>query len=231
MKHIFVAGNWKSNKTRSEADVWLREFKVQSLKFKVELQKTSIVLCVPFTLLSLLHDQIHQFQLPIQLGAQDVSPYPSGAYTGAVNARQLKELVDWVIIGHSERRKYFRETDIVLAQKVQQAKDAGLQIIYCVQDEHVIVPQGVDVISYEPPWAISAVSNWKTQDPKVAGDVCAIIKKKNPDAVVLYGGSASAENVISFLSQPAIEGILSGGASLDAEKFYQLIQNSTKEIS
>ncbi|MBI3560052.1 triose-phosphate isomerase, partial [Candidatus Gottesmanbacteria bacterium] len=78
---------------------------------------------------------------------------------------------------------------------------------------------------YEPPWAISAVSNWKTQDPSVAGEVCALIKNKHPDSTVLYGGSANAENVRFFVSQSSIDGILSGGASLDAEKFANIIKN------
>lgn len=199
----------------SEAKKWLKQFKTPVL---------SPILCVPFTLLNFFHDQIQALKLPIQLGAQDVSPFPDGAYTGAISARQLKELCEWVIVGHSERRKHFGETDLQLGQKVDQAKDAGLKIIYCVQDETVITPPGVDVIAYEPPWAISAVSNWKTQDPSVAGKVCAKIKKKNSDSLVLYGGSASAENIVSFISQPAIDGILSGGASLDPEKFCRLIE-------
>lgn len=219
MKHLFIAGNWKSNKGIAETEDWLRQF---SVKWK----DIGVVLCVPFTLLYLLKEEIARLQLPIKLGAQDVSAFGEGAYTGEINAGQIKELADWVIIGHSERRKNLKETDDMLAQKVVQAQNAGLKIIYCVQDEHIPIPVGIDVVAYEPPWAISAVSNWKTQDPQVAGQVCALIKKRYPELTVLYGGSANAENVQSFILQPSIEGILSGGASLDPVKFANLIKNA-----
>jgi triosephosphate isomerase len=225
MKHLFIAGNWKSNKTTTEAIEWLQKFKIQNSKFKMEY--VTVVVCIPFTILSIFRYHIQQLKLPIQLGAQDVSPYPDGAYTGAVSARQLKELCDWVIIGHSERRKYFRETDIVLAQKVDQAKDAGLKIIYCVPDENVIVPQGVDVIAYEPIWAIGT---GKTDTPENASTVIETIKKKTGVTSVIYGGSVTPENVASFVTQPAIDGVLSGGASLDPEKFYRLIESASHAV-
>lgn len=199
-----------------EAIEWLHNFKLQTVNFK-------LILCVPFTLLYPLKHEISRLKLSLELGAQDVSPFPDGAYTGEVNARQVKELADWVIIGHSERRRDFSEGDELLFKKSMQAKQAGLKVIYCVQDEQTTVAPDVDVIAYEPPWAISAVSNWKTQDPKVAGQVCASIKERHPDAIVLYGGSASAENVQSFISLSSVDGVLSGGASLDPEKFSRLI--------
>lgn len=218
MKHVFVAGNWKSNKTILEAKLWIEQFKAPSL---------SSVLCVPFTLLSFLHDEIRSRKLPIQLGAQDVSPYPDGAYTGAVSARQLKELCEWVIIGHSERRKYFGETDAVLAQKVDQAKDAGLKIIYCVQDEKTAVPDGVDVVAYEPIWAIGT---GKTDVPENANAVTGAIKKRTRVETVIYGGSVTAENVGSFVKERDIDGVLPGGASLDPEKFYRLIEAASHAV-
>ncbi len=218
MKHLFIAGNWKSNKDTSQAQEWLRNFK---------LEKETVVLCVPFTLLSIFRYHIQQLKLPIQLGAQDVSPYPDGAYTGAISARQLKDLCDWVIIGHSERRKYFGETDVILAQKVDQAKDAGLKIIYCVQNEDVIVPDGVDVIAYEPIWAIGT---GKTDSPENANAVIVTIKKKTAVRTVIYGGSVTADNVISLISQPAIDGVLPGGASLDPGKFYRLITAASHAV-
>ena len=211
-----------------EANRWLQSFKSQISIFNDQWEHTSIVLCAPFTLLGYLKDQMQQLKLPIQLGAQDVSPYPSGAYTGEVNARQLKELVDWVIVGHSDRRKYFGETDVVLAQKVDQAKDAGLKIIYCVQDEDVAVPEGVDVIAYEPVWAIGT---GKTDTPENANMVIKTIRKKTAVPVVIYGGSVTAENVISLISQPVIDGVLPGGASLDPEKFASLIRAAISLVS
>lgn len=204
---------------------WFQNFKLQTVNLKLETQ-TQVILCVPFTLLYVLNQEIARLKLPIQLGAQDVSSLGEGAYTGEIHAGQIKELADWVIVGHSERRKNLNETDNILAQKVVQARNVGLKIIYCVQDEHIPIPDGIDIVAYEPPWAISAVSNWKTQDPQVAGQVCVLIKKRYPEVTVLYGGSANAENVQSFILQPSIEGILSGGASLDPEKFVNLINNA-----
>ena len=224
MKKLLIVGNWKSNKTTSEAMEWLQ--KLSAISYQLSAKNVTVVLCVPYTLLYPLKQEIDRLQIPLALGVQNVSPFPDGAYTGEVSARQIKEFVDWVIIGHSERRQHFGETDEILVKKVAQAKGANLKIIYCVQNENISVPPGIDVIAYEPPWAISAVSNWKTQDPTVAGEVCAVIKEKYPNTVVLYGGSASAENVQSFISQEGIEGVLSGGASLDPEKFANLIKNA-----
>lgn len=205
MKNILIAGNWKSNKTAAEAKEWLEKFTVK---------EGNIVLCVPYTLLSTMRGG------PFQLGAQDVSPFEEGAYTGEVSARQIKELADWVIIGHSERRKYFGETDDLLAKKAAMAKAAGLRIIFCVPDEKTAVPQGVDVVAYEPVWAIGT---GKSDSPENANIVITAIKAKSQVATVIYGGSVTAENVAGFISQPSVDGVLPGGASLDPEKFARLI--------
>ncbi|KKU88768.1 triose-phosphate isomerase [Candidatus Gottesmanbacteria bacterium RIFCSPLOWO2_01_FULL_48_11] len=219
MKSLFIAGNWKSNKTLVEATEWLRNFQFSISNF--QLQNTSIVLCVPFTVLFSLKEEIKKQSLPIGLGAQDVSPYKEGAYTGEVSARQIKEFAEWVIIGHSERRRYFGETDEILGQKVAQAKQAGLKIIYCVPDDQTVVADGIDVVAYEPVWAIGT---GKADTPENANSVIAAIKQKTGVAQVIYGGSVTADNVAAFVSQPAIDGVLPGGASLDAEKFISLIR-------
>lgn len=205
MKNILIVGNWKSNKTQEEAKDWLTKFHAT---------QTNIVLCVPFTLLSVMKGG------PFMLGAQDVSPFGEGAYTGEVSARGIKEFADWVIIGHSERRKYFSETDELLAKKVEQAKSVGLKIIYCVPDDKTPVPSGVDVVAYEPVWAIGT---GKSDTPENANEVITHIKANSQGALVIYGGSVTAENVASFISQSSIDGVLPGGASLDPEKFSNLI--------
>jgi triosephosphate isomerase len=157
------------------------------------------------------------------LGAQDVSAFGDGAYTGEVSARQIKELADWVIIGHSERRKYFSETDELLAKKEEQAKSAGLKIIYCVPNDSTDIPKGVDVVAYEPVWAIGT---GKSDTPENANAVIATIKATSQVPVVLYGGSVTAANVASFVGQPSIDGVLAGGASLDPVTFSDLIGNA-----
>ena len=216
MNKLLIVGNWKSNKGIAEAHDWLE-------KFKVKWENATVVLCVPFTLLYPLKQEIDRGNLPILLGAQDISPFPDGAYTGEVSARQTKELADWVIIGHSERRHHFGETDEVLAQKVGQAKSAGLHIIYCVPDKETTIPPGVDAVAYEPVWAIGT---GKSDTPENAGEVIREIKVKTNIAEVIYGGSVIQENVASFVSQESIDGVLPGGASLDPEKFANLIKNA-----
>lgn len=186
----------------------------------MRLEFTQVVLCVPFTLLYTLKEAITADHIPLALGAENVSPFAEGAETGEESARMVKDLADWVIIGHSERRKDFGETDEVLARKVEQARAAGLKIIYCVPDDATTVPKGVDVVAYEPVWAIGT---GKTDTPENANTVVAAIKAKSGVKTVIYGGSVTAENVQSFISQPAIDGVLPGGASLDPQKFAALI--------
>ncbi len=216
MKPLFIAGNWKSTKTVSEANEWIDTFHASWDS------SITVVLCIPYTLLPIIASKKPTFLL----GAEDVSPFGEGAYTGEINAKQIREFAQWVIIGHSERRSNLGETDELLAKKVVQAKEAELKIIYCVQNESVFVPEGIDVIAYEPPWAISAVSNWKTQSPEEAGRICQIYKNKFPTLPILYGGSTNGENIRSFVTQSGIDGALSGGASMDSRKFIDLIANA-----
>ena len=231
MKPLIIAGNWKSNKTVAEAKEWLQHFKFQISPPKADqplagnnkLENKTITLCVPYTLLSVLKEEIKKLVLPVQPGAQDVSPYPEGAYTGEVSARQIKELADWVIIGHSERRKYFGETDELFKKKVEQAKTAGLKIIYCVPDAETVIPAGVDVVAYEPVWAIGT---GKADTPENATGVITKIKANSGVMTVIYGGSVTPENVKTFTAEPAIDGVLPGGASLNPIKFWNLISEA-----
>lgn len=213
MKSLIIAGNWKSNKTIDEAEVWMAAFKA------VWDTNITVILCVPYTLLGYFAAKKPQFLI----GAQDVSHLPPGAYTGEINAMQLKELAQWVIIGHSERRNHLGETDEILAKKVIQAKDAGLKVIYCVPNDSTSIPKGVDVVAYEPVWAIGT---GKSDTPENANAIIEKIKAKSQLSAVLYGGSVTAANVASFVSQPSIDGVLPGGASLDPEKFAELIASA-----
>lgn len=224
MKQLFIAGNWKSNKTASEAQEWFQTFHAKASGIPPQDQAT-IVLCVPFTLLGMLKWQIDTNHVPVALGAQNVSPFPDGAYTGEVSARMVADLATWVIIGHSERRKNFGETDAILVQKVAQAKGAGLKVIFCVPDEKTSIPAGVDVVAYEPVWAIGT---GKSDTSENANSVIANIKAKSQVARVIYGGSVTAENVAAFVAAPAIDGVLPGGASLDPDTFIGLILAAAK---
>ncbi|MCX6794083.1 MAG: triose-phosphate isomerase [Candidatus Gottesmanbacteria bacterium] len=220
MKPLVIAGNWKSNKTTAEALRWLQDFKSHIALIPSYI---TVVLCVPFTLLYTVKEVIKADSLPLVLGAQNVSPFAEGAETGEESARMVRDLADWVIIGHSERRKNFGETDGILAQKIEQAKNAGLKIIYCVPDDRTGIPKGVDVVAYEP---VCAIGTGESDTPGNANSVIANIKAKSQVSTVIYGGSVTATNVASFVTQPAIDGVLPGRTSLDPETFAALIGNT-----
>lgn len=218
---FLVVGNWKSNKTVHEAMEWVEKFRVASSESREK--NVEIVVCPPFTLLTVMKEEIKKLGLPIALGAQDVSPYPLGAYTGEIAAVQIKELADWVIIGHSERRKHFGETDALLARKVHEARDAGLKVIFCVPDEKTPVPDDVDAVAYEPVWAIGTGN---AEDPTAANSIIDAIKRKFSIPMGIYGGSVTPDNIASFVSQSAIDGVLPGGASLKPDTFASLIDHA-----
>lgn len=220
MKPLLIAGNWKSNKTTAEALRWLQDFKNH---IAVIPSHITVVLCVPFTLLYTAKEAIKAGSLPLTLGAESVSPFAEGAETGEESARMVRDLADWVIIGHSERRKNFGETDEILRQKVEQAKSAGLKIIYCVPDDSTVIPKGADVVAYEP---VGAIGTGESDTPENAASVIAHIKAKSQVPTVLYGGSVTSSNVASFVTQPAIDGVLTGRTSLDPETFAALIGNA-----
>lgn len=224
-KKLFIAGNWKSYKGVQEAKGWFEKFASLSDSNPFDWSKITAVLCPPYTSLPFAYEQIRAHKLSLLLGGQDVSSFGAGAYTGEINVEQLSEFATWTIIGHSERRRNLGETDTLLFDKVKAAKSGGLKVMYCVQDEAVMVPEGVDIIAYEPPWAISAVSGGVAQNVESANRVCEKIVGHHPSVPVIYGGSTTPENVVSFIKQPHISGVLPGGASMDPEKFFTMIKN------
>lgn len=228
MKKLFIAGNWKSYKGLSEANKWFDAFEKLTHKKNPSWTNLTVVLCPPYTLLPLCKERIQKAKLPLLLGGQDVSAFTEGAHTGEINTHQLAEFATWTIIGHSERRRDLGETDALLFQKVEKAKNQNLRVIYCVQNEVVEVPNDVDIIAYEPPWAISAVSGGVAQNPESANRVCAKIVDKYPGIPVIYGGSVGPDNVESFVTQEHIRGVLPGSASMDPEKFFRLIDACAK---
>ena len=182
-----------------------------------------IIICTPFTLLPFCRSYIDKDKLPIELGAQNISPFEEGAYTGEVSAKQVAEFAQYTIIGHSERRKYFFENEDMLTNKVSLALSNNLTPVFCVQDATTPVPQGVSIIAYEP---IFAIGSGHPDTPESADKVAYEIKQKNNIPFVLYGGSVTAENVNTFTKMENIDGVLVGGASLDAEKFAEIIKNA-----
>jgi len=204
-------------------------------------EEREVVLCVPFTDLSVLSKNLHGSR--IRLGAQNVHWQESGAYTGEISGQMLAELgVRYVIVGHSERRQYFGETDETVNLRLKAAQKSGLVPILCVgetkqqrdagETESHILSQlaqdlvGVDqdnlVIAYEPIWAIGTGDTCETKE---ANRVIGLIRSKltNPDVPIQYGGSVKPENIDEVMAMPEIDGVLVGGASLEAASFDRIV--------
>jgi triosephosphate isomerase (TIM) len=238
VRKIILAGNWKMFKTQAEA--------VEFLKGLTPLLEDTadgreVVLCVPFTALDILSKSLHGSR--VRLGAQNVHWAESGAFTGEIAAGMLTEIgVRYVIVGHSERRQFFGETDDTVNLRLKAAQAAGLTPILCVgetkqqrdagETEAVIFAQlaadlvGVDqgnlVIAYEPIWAIGTGD---TCESKEANRVIGLIRSKltNADVPIQYGGSVNPKNVDEIMAQPEIDGALVGGASLQPDSFARIV--------
>lgn len=247
MRQPLIAGNWKMNGTKASAQALLSGVVTGA----ASISKAEIVVCPPFPFLSLSEQLLTSSS--VQLGAQTVSTESSGAYTGEVSASMLAEFgCRYVIIGHSERREYYGETDEIVAKKLSACLAQGLTPILCVgeslqqreqnQTESVIAGQidgivsriGIDAfnqieIAYEPIWAIGT---GMTATPEQAQAVHAFIRQriaKDSQVIaekirILYGGSMKAANAHDLLSQPDIDGGLIGGASLVADDFLAICQ-------
>lgn len=239
MKKKLIAGNWKMNGSAA-ANAAL----VEALRAGLAGASCQMVICVPAVYLSQVAQLVQNSD--IGLGAQDVSAYDSGAYTGEISAAMLRECgVRYVIVGHSERRQYHGETDATVAVKTQKALAAGVTPIVCVGEtlaereagktEEVVKRQLAAVIhtnghciseivvAYEPVWAIGT---GKTATPTQAQEVHAVLRAQllaaTPHADrmhILYGGSMNASNAAELLAQKDIDGGLVGGASLKAPDF------------
>lgn len=221
MKKKLIIANWKSYKTKQEAHDWLKVFIDITSNNKFEGKE--IILCPSFTLLPYLHTWITNHQIALSLGAQDISPFSEGPYTGEVNRQQIKEFAEYVIVGHSERRQYFGENDAFLTKKIAMAKEAGLAVIFCVQGRETGIPNGAEIVAYEP---VFAIGSGNPDTPENANDLAKEIKTEKNIKTILYGGSVTPENVNQFTSKEQIDGVLVGSASLDPHTFAALAQNA-----
>lgn len=219
MKNKLLAANWKSNKTKFEAKDWLVEISNYEFPEGVE-----VILFPPSTLLDVVSGYVRVNSMPFKIGAQDVSPFGPGAYTGEVSAEQIKEFADYVLIGHSERRVNFSESTDMIIKKIDRAISVGLTPIVCVSELKELsgLISSKIVVAYEP---ISAIGTGEAMDPNLVEDFSKEIKKINIQNVI-YGGSVNSENVKSYLSLPSVDGLLVGGQSLDPKSFADLIKNA-----
>lgn len=233
-----IAGNWKMYKTQAEALEFLKGF-LDKLTDTPE--DREVVLCAPFTALSALSKNLHGGR--VKVGAQNIHWEDAGAYTGEIAGEMLRELgVRYVIVGHSERRQYFADTDETVNLRLRAAQKHGLVPILCVgetkqqrdagETESVITTQiekglvDVDqnnlVIAYEPIWAIGTGDTCEADE---ANRVIGVIRKllKNQDVSIQYGGSVKPANVDELMAQPEIDGALVGGASLEPDSFARIV--------
>lgn len=218
-KNTYIIGNWKSNMVLSEIKEWFFRFSDLSKGTAIP-EWLNIILCVPSIYLPATRELVEWHKLSIQLAAQNVSPFSEGAYTGEVTARQIREFARYVLIGHSERRTLFQETNEHIRQKVSQAHDHDLSPILCVSDSSMEIPPGVSIVAYEP---IGSIGTGKAETPELADSVAQEIMNKSKTPSIIYGGSVSGENARKFLEQPHIYGVLPGKASLDARSFWDII--------
>ena len=233
---MLIAGNWKMYKSPVETAVFCH-----ALKDKLgELEGVDVAVCPPFTSLAAAVQSLAGTDIAV--AAQNVHWEAEGAFTGEVSAAMLRELgVYGAIVGHSERRQYFGETDEGVAQRAKAALEAGLSVIACVGEtelereggetedvlrRQISVLEAEDnlVLAYEPVWAIGT---GKTATPEIAQEAHAFIKGLL-DVPVLYGGSVKADNAEELLAQPDVDGALVGGASLDVESFSAICLAATR---
>jgi len=252
-RKYLIAGNWKMNKTAADAEELIKGILLEL----GDKNGVSVVVCPPFTALETGAKVLSEVS-NVQLGAQNMHAKPSGAYTGEISATMLRQLyVNFVILGHSERREYFKESDEEINEKVLAALESNLKPILCVGEKleereagdtlKVVETQLLGglvnvptdkaeqvVIAYEPVWAIGT---GKTATPEMAQEVHAAIRVLLRDRFgeamgdkirILYGGSMKPENADGLLAKADIDGGLIGGASLDAKSFAKLVDAAAK---
>ncbi len=251
-KELIIAGNWKMYKTPGESVEFIEALDRKVVEANVE-ENVEVLVFPPFTSLYAVQGAASR----VKIGAQNIASYEQGAFTGEISPLMLKGLADYVLIGHSERRHIFGETDSQINRKAVIAKKHGFTPVVCIGETLEEREQGktmerinqqlndglagfppeevVDiVIAYEPVWAIGT---GKTATPEQVQEVHAairdILKKKSQDAnknFILYGGSVKPDNSRSLMEKSDVDGALVGGASLKIESFFDIITNSSNPV-
>lgn len=248
MRKTIIAGNWKMNKTIGESISLVKELK----KLIKDFDDREIVVCPPFTSLAAVGAEIKGSN--IDLGAQNMHFEKEGAFTGEISSLMLKEIgVEYVILGHSERRHVFGEDDVLINKKIKSALENNLKPIFCIGEkleereenktEQVVgeqINKGLkaiakkdmknSVIAYEPVWAIGTGKN---ATPEQAEEVHLFIRNLlksmfdhnvADETTILYGGSVKPDNIKDLIAQDNIDGVLVGGASLNAKGFAEIVK-------
>lgn len=249
-----IAGNWKMNKTVSEA----RSFVEKTAKLILNPEKVKVIFCPPFTALFEMESFLHD--TGIALGAQNVHWEEKGAYTGEISTHMLSSIgVEYVILGHSERRHIFGESDEWINQKVSSALSAGLKPIFCVGETlkqrqsgtiHDVLERQISsglkdvslefirqlVIAYEPVWAIGTGENASPEQAReahaIVREILKILFGNEAEDIVptLYGGSVTPTNAEDLILAPGVDGFLVGGASLEPDSFSDIVNLVSQKI-
>jgi triosephosphate isomerase len=243
-----IAGNWKMNAGGQDGCALAEAV----ARLSRGMDQVDVLIAPPFTALAAVAHVLDEAKSKIGIAAQNMHAEPSGAYTGEISAGMLKESgASWVILGHSERRQLFGETDDVVARKLAAANAADLRPIVCVGEtleereaqktlevverqvravlDELAKQPGFGVIAYEPVWAIGTGRVAKPEDAQQVHAMIRSLLAKASDELaqasrILYGGSVKAENAEGLLAQPDVDGALVGGASLDADGFGKIIE-------
>jgi triosephosphate isomerase (TIM) len=236
-----IIGNWKMNKNSEEAKTYIKQFK--SLIKNID--NVEVVIAPPFVLLPILKNEFHKTK--VKVAAQNLFYETDGAYTGEISTKMIKDFADYVIIGHSERRKYFNETDETVNKKIKKALNAGLKVIFCLGEtllqRNLLMTKCIVkkqlmcglkdikdieniIIAYEPVWAIGTGRNATAEQAEAVHKYIKKLleKKVSRPTRIIYGGSVTPENATDILKMPDVDGCLPGGASLDPLKFAKIIE-------
>jgi len=249
MRKSLIAANWKMNLNFEEVLLFIKSFQ----DFKFDNNKTEVLIAPPFIYLQEVKKMLTKINKKIKVAAQNIHFESAGAFTGEISANMLKSVgIEWTIIGHSERRLYFGETDCIINKKVKKALENGLNIILCVGEQLFEREAGIEkelvisqlgmalseielskmkniVIAYEPVWAIGTGKTAKAEDAEnmhkaIRGFIQSKYGRKGANSVrILYGGSVKPENISELMSMPNIDGALVGGASLKFDSFCKII--------
>lgn len=252
MRQKIIAGNWKMNKTFEEADELLFDI-VKRLENKPD--DVQLIVCPPSPFLELATDMVDEEDVDLRVGSQNVSQFENGAYTGEISAAMLSSMnLDFCIVGHSERRKYFGESHEVLAQKVDRLLEYGIQPIFCCGEvleereagnhfdvveaqikESIFHLTEVElsniIIAYEPVWAIgTGKTATSDQAQEMHSFIRSLLKEKCGEEIacevsILYGGSCNPKNAAELFANKDVDGGLIGGAALKADDFIKIAQS------
>lgn len=220
----YIIANWKNHKSFKDAEVWMDDF--LNNDFKKDIQ---VIICPPYPFLHLIKSKIDSKNLSeiVKVGAQDLSYFDEGSYTGEVGINSLKGLIDYAIVGHSERRYYQEEITRILTVKVNHCKRNGIEPIFCVRDASDLLVDGVNFVAYEP---VNAIGTNHNEELSKVVEMKKFLKL-GTKVKYIYGGSVNEENAEMYLKNENIDGLLVGSASLDSDKFYGIVSASTSNVA